>query len=793
MSSMKTLSLLEQKRLQWAKEKEEMVGLCGLWGHPKYRTSKSDTQKSEELQLRKNVLPPIPTRSESEEKGPNPEESETSGYLSDSPKHLTEKEGMDENRYSNETANPVWYIKQGKRDTYSTDENTEGSNPSYAMDRKSYKNYRNEKWAQQQSADPWHSRNAKNWWFGTPESVSSDDGSRLRWGDRGVGIGHLWEPVVHQPDSRLPQLESYRPTPKWVERGLRKADGSQKADILIIHHPDDEQYKNYSSDSQKNFILGQNVRLTPEVIEERERKRRRALEHQDAIRQQLEDRERRRKEERLNKLREERLEEERIKREQETERLRMEEEQRRNKEKEEKEKRKEQVMKEAIEMAERKAREEKLHHRKHVRVEEQEEVVQVKREKPLESSREKKNSVRTPRAKFQEEPEVKSKSSRSEKTSRQTESSGRVKTQKDSSSQFEQLRVPNGVQLLNMNNLPMDGSLALVLDTPPADSNFLLPSDGVQLALLMSPHNVSSLPFQTPIPTAMTPRGRVLTPSKFRVVDDQLLSQRSKTTQTDGMCCPASQKLSSRTVPRCRKQTRRSGRASGGSDSSDKSNSLERPPAHYHCTNSSKHRSRSQPKYSIDDRPKWGINRPSVQYKTQSEKDLYYQKRIRQRLKKMSDMSTSTEPSPKGKDDVPEGKLLHSEMRLLKCDSEEDEVDPKKENIILRNGYRMNSNPSSPLFVPIDTDRSIAEKKEEGQDFVIELTIEPEMLENKNEGKNDDIDEFEDTAVPGSIGYVTQAQLEAIRQIASLREGLQKLQMDFSSSRSITPYSEKNE
>lgn len=160
-----------------------------------------------------------------------------------------------------------------------------------------------------------------------------------------------------------------------------------------------------------------------------------------------------------------------------------------------------------------------------------------------------------------------------------------------------------------------------------------------------------------------------------------------------------------------------------------------------------------------------------MQYKTQSEKDLYYQKRIRQRLKKINDVTTSAEPSPKGKDDAPEGKLLHSEIRLLKCDSEEDEIDDKKKSIVLKNGFRMNSNPSTPLFVPIDTDKTAVEKKEDGQEFVLELTIEPEVVENNNGGKSDgDDEEFEDTAMPGSVGFVTQAQLDAIRQIASLRE-----------------------
>ena len=28
--------------------------------------------------------------------------------------------------------------------------------------------------------------------------------SRARWGDRGVGVGHLWEPAWEEPAARLP-------------------------------------------------------------------------------------------------------------------------------------------------------------------------------------------------------------------------------------------------------------------------------------------------------------------------------------------------------------------------------------------------------------------------------------------------------------------------------------------------------------------------------------------------------------------------------------------------------------
>ena len=57
--------------------------------------------------------------------------------------------------------------------------------------------------------------------YGTPDSAvstppfrlwssgGSDEVNRLRWGDRGVGVGHLWEPTLHEPDSRLPQVPSH--------------------------------------------------------------------------------------------------------------------------------------------------------------------------------------------------------------------------------------------------------------------------------------------------------------------------------------------------------------------------------------------------------------------------------------------------------------------------------------------------------------------------------------------------------------------------------------------------------
>lgn len=488
-------------------------------------------------------MPPIQLKSDSNDSCRPEEESETSGYLSDSPKHSNDKENQD-NRYEDlpGDAQQFW---------------SEASNENFWAEKKMFKNYRNEKWAQQ-STDSWM-RHGKNSWYGTPESVSSDDGSRPRWGDRGVGVGHLWDPVVNHPESRLPQVtESHRQTPKWAERGLKQAD------ILVIHHPD-EDGKN-ENQAHKNFLLGQNVPLPPEIIEERERKRKKALEHQTAIRKQLEERENKRREEKENRMREERLEEDRIRREQEIEKFRYEEEQKKNKEKEEKEKRKEEAMKEALENAEKMAKEQKKQHRKHVQIMDdgpfESKVRLEKIVEQTEAPKERRRIPRTPKPKsFDDSYKIKKKS--------EAEVSPR---QKDSASQFEQFHSPNGVQFLNVNNLPMEGGLALVLDTPPTENNLLLPTDGVQLALLMSPGNMNHgqiIPLPTPAPSNATSAGRILTPSKYRLTERSQNSPRDKSTQTEIKCCSASRKAS-RSSSRSRRHTRRSGRVSGYSDSSEK-------------------------------------------------------------------------------------------------------------------------------------------------------------------------------------------------------------------------------
>lgn len=175
-------------------------------------------------------------------------------------------------------------------------------------------------------------------------------------------------------------------------------------------------------------------------------------------------------------------------------------------------------------------------------------------------------------------------------------------------------------------------------------------------------------------------------------------------------------------------------------------------------------------KSSLSDRPKWGINRPLVQYKTQSEKDPYYKMKVKEKLKAASD-------SFDGKDKLnisnEEEKELNSVAQMIDCRSEEDEKteeDIREE--VLGNGFRMNSNLSSPLFVPIDNRVKSDDNENDSLKVGAENFSKEVIEENKFMEENEYPSEEENTVVPGSIGYLTQSQLAALQQITNLREVL---------------------
>jgi hypothetical protein len=84
---------------------------------------------------------------------------------------------------------------------------------------------------------------------------------RLKWGDRGVAVGHLWEPSTSP--SRLP--EPQHTNPAWLEKSLAPEGDADSS----------------------NVIYGRKVYIEPVEMEEREIKRRKAMEHQKAIREQV--------------------------------------------------------------------------------------------------------------------------------------------------------------------------------------------------------------------------------------------------------------------------------------------------------------------------------------------------------------------------------------------------------------------------------------------------------------------------------------------------------------------------
>ncbi|XP_052123381.1 serine/arginine repetitive matrix protein 2-like [Frankliniella occidentalis] len=449
----KPMSLVEQKRIQWAKEREEMVGLCGLWGSdhsradqqqrtdlarvdhigvPARRAHDAYVEEAKTVGLqnglhqvtlqRRPSLPPIrrqPSQSQGdstpEETGLNGEQTRlnystvyTTGYHNGYPAarypvacpagypvacpagvyveetssgYASDSAAGQEQVVWEDAPNPHRHVALGWQERPAP-----APQPQHPGVRRCEMRGG---WTQQPAEHPPRPTGTSGSGSGSGSSTSSaswaDDAgaaaARARWGDRGVGVGHLWEPCedadVDGPN-RLPPVTARPGAPSWLHRGLRSIDGNRDSEVtsqvLVVSHPDSpgEQGSPPSTadpddNACRSFLRGQNVPVEADILEERQKRRAKALEHQSAIRKQLEERDRRRKEERDRRLREERLEEERLRREQDEQRRRLEQEQRRQREKEEQEQRRAAAMLEALQEAERLAREQKSKQsRKHV-------------------------------------------------------------------------------------------------------------------------------------------------------------------------------------------------------------------------------------------------------------------------------------------------------------------------------------------------------------------------------------------------------------------------------------------
>ncbi|KDR14478.1 hypothetical protein L798_11649 [Zootermopsis nevadensis] len=868
MDSTKCLSLVEQKRIQWAREREELAGMCAPWGLPtregeRYRTciktrfvsSTKDLERQEqdevcrsydysELQAkaarmgrkRSPSLPPIYNRPvptcqdeelmrssqqyENNIEQDDEREGETSGYASDS------------GGTSNERNNDYW--KQQRQERYHRHDSWTNNTQTY---------HKVPRHLNKQA--PWIPSNRR---YATPDSVvstppcrlwssgGSDEVNRLRWGDRGVGVGHLWEPTLHEPDSRLPQVHaSGGATPSWLERGLSKISNCESSigsstQVLVINHGSPTQSllsreladscDTISTPSQsecnRTFIRGQNAPLEADVLLERERKRQKALEHQNAIRLQLEERERTRKEERERRIREEKEEEERIKREQEIEKKRIEEEQRWVKEREDKEVRKAAAMREALENAEKKAREEKSRaSRKHV----------------LESIKDSSSAIAITDT-HENKSWFDSNSTAESSVIGNTTSTIQNTTQvKDSVTNLcndisvsnhgsknvpreheEVLRMHDGTQtgvethsealLIAAETIamPADGLAVMLGNTTEKCSHDVLPaaSGGVQLALLMSPSLQQPLVLDN----------RLLTPSKYRAMGHE------RGTQTDS-------DINTRSRGRWGK-----GKAYSQIKRKDrkKSASLERP--HRGCKLPLRCRSQSQPtqpRMRLEDRPKWGVNRPETQYIKQSEKDPYYQRRLRQKLLRATlmgggDTGTESDTASHGKPCHTRGssdensrspsphqrprhsnngnnnKNVYFHHRTRNFDRNANKLDKHEDRFLM--SAAENEQLHSKDVLLRDRNYAVDIPRKQEQMVVPSPNINQHLTENTNNRKGSTRLLNRQNEMPVRICSDTKEQWSTAKdillQLSSLKKGLLMKQQEWDTTRSHTPYSESS-
>ncbi|CAK1586343.1 unnamed protein product [Parnassius mnemosyne] len=644
LSVSKPTSLVQQKKQQWAREREEMSQFYLPWGSGERYTNR--------LQVRNQFASTLELHKQSSYDYQEPVVVQRQRSPSLPPIHHIEigKQTKEERR-SKEFLNRN--ISSAKRFAF-YDEDGEGDTSGYGSETVNHMNITNQCGsnnnndpvvAWQQDGKETRKQNISGratvrdglWSARSPGPVEE---GRPRWGDRGVATGRLWEPTA--PNARLPQMQNQKKgTPSWVERGLNMIDNA--SDVLVIDQRSStnsglecDRSSCNGSDEGKTFLRGQNVPIEPEVRAQRENKRIKALELQSAILSQLEDREKRRQEERERELREERLEELRIQRQQEEDKLKLEEEKRKNEQKQVLEQRKLEALKKALEEAEKKAKTEK----------EKKYICQ--------------KQLANPAATVSEDDKVKlfentmtettlnSEMTSPTKTSRTYEINSPKSQKKDCNSRQSAFSSPRSLGTGNVN--------LFIHNVPPValtDSQFnIIPlginghgeivstqPNSLQLAVLV-PQNLSNnlygISINSLINNDLTEKqGKVLTPQKYRT-----LKTRDVFTQTETDLLRYKVDKNVETIDMERDIDK------------DYSNIDENAPQDGNRNNLKKERRlRSEERYKkdIENRPKWGANKPIAQYKKQSEKDPFYsqKRKIRQKYRPHARqyMSQSSEDS----------------------------------------------------------------------------------------------------------------------------------------------------
>lgn len=423
------------------------------------------------------------------------------------------------------------------------------------------------------------------------------------------------------------------------------------------------QYKNWVKflisilEPFSSYIRGQNIPIDSMELAERERRRQIAIAHQQAIRQQLEERERIRQEERERRIKEEREEELRIEREQEIERQRQQMEQMKLQEKLENERKRKEAIQEAIELAQKEAQLNKMKQKmlKYTNNDDCEIINKnmcenvVDKEKVCESDRQEDNFNKDNQIDFKKtscdnavenidaplpvpvQPEVKEVLNNEIDISR---ASPKVVNMLKDNCEAK-------VQSPRQSNLLIDSNnQSNKVATPRADYQALVFQSPLEIlqsipyAVLVPSLNPST-PMSIAVPLMSTERAtstsrtenRILTPTQYRNKNSRLCDSSTQTEYSDFVVEPSEKYVREKFSNIELTYDNRNSRKCGRSRNEERRNEV------------------------AEERPKWGANRPPTRYLKQSEKDLLYQrKKLRQKMRdsKNYDDKNSSDESQMG-------------------------------------------------------------------------------------------------------------------------------------------------
>lgn len=506
-NSASPLSLIERKKLQWAKEKEELAELKAPWGVAEEDFKNFDRHAR---QMKRSSLPPLYKNQYNSYDKEKEIGGETSGYGSD---------------------NAI-------------------QSPDYAQ--------------------TWHQS-------GYESSSSRDD--RLKWSNRSIGTNKVWPPK----EESVEKVGTNEP-PNWVKRGLKNGEimVNNTSPAESPEHVFDEERPQTSSSYSNNrasFLRGQNIPIDPLELAERERRRQAALAHQDAILRQLDEREKKRQEEKERRIKEEYEEEMRIQREQEAENKRKERELRLVQERLEKEQKRKEAIEEAIEIAQKEAQLAKAKKNKH-------------------------NNYINSLNNLQTRSKVLNKSDINVVELNNNENSDKISNNDAKTENFN-----NDVNNNSETNAIKPVSPRIIKNNDTASNNDSSSPNSPVTNNLPTPTFPNNLAFIVPTPydNLQHIQYAILIPQNIPVNFSINKSYTNSSTQTEdytNSCCENQEK-----------------------SITEKFSNID---LSYEPRNRKERRSRSQ---SLEERPKWGANKPPARYVKQSEKDLLYQRRkLRQKL-----------------------------------------------------------------------------------------------------------------------------------------------------------------